>query len=666
MPAEFSKAASSSLTELCLSRIAAGDDYSAYERALRAFVGSGQAQGLGMDDEPAALWKLVHSVGRGLWRTTPHPGHRFGPAPLPALERNSPCHCGSGRKYKQCCMAMDAALPLPQSIALAPILERVPVHRWAELPGSRVDPQQLATIAFEWQQQGRDAQVRALLEPWFVRDRDFQDKREALFDLLLDVYSAPGLESQKRTLLQRAVAHGERRLRSAALHRACTMAADQGDYGNAWELFRQAQRNEPDSPNLAHLEVMVLIFEGRGELACERARFWMRKLEWLRDDPGGQRLLQFLAAVVERGEEAIADSDETQTETALQLLQKLRSALQDAPRPQSLYRLSAADARGGSSLKLRPLPRLKAALASWRANFSDPDELDLEEELTTEALDAAAADWLQDLRDEPRLWNTFEVLDGLCRWIELLEVGIYEEDPDPEAVERETQSLLLILTGRAVALMQLVLPAPDSDQVSLPWRIKSNRRVLQLLNLAIRAHADDPDDAVRVALLNWGLKLDPSDSQGMSIQLSHALVARGDCDGVLALLAAFPQSRTELGFDAALVLFADGQQAAAERELLAVLPGNPIYALELLRPEDAEDEDEDSDEADGVDDADDADADSADEDELFDELEYELAEYYRADMRDLWVRSGALAWLREVVTEQVRLFEQKIPLPEKL
>ena len=29
--------------------------------------------------------------------TTPHPG------------RNDPCHCGSGRKYKQCCLGKDEA-----------------------------------------------------------------------------------------------------------------------------------------------------------------------------------------------------------------------------------------------------------------------------------------------------------------------------------------------------------------------------------------------------------------------------------------------------------------------------------------------------------------------------------------------------------------------------
>ena len=28
---------------------------------------------------------------------------------MPELGRNDPCHCGSGRKYKQCCLAKDEA-----------------------------------------------------------------------------------------------------------------------------------------------------------------------------------------------------------------------------------------------------------------------------------------------------------------------------------------------------------------------------------------------------------------------------------------------------------------------------------------------------------------------------------------------------------------------------
>ena len=34
--------------------------------------------------------------------------HLLGGKDVPELSRNSPCHCGSGRKYKRCCLAKDA------------------------------------------------------------------------------------------------------------------------------------------------------------------------------------------------------------------------------------------------------------------------------------------------------------------------------------------------------------------------------------------------------------------------------------------------------------------------------------------------------------------------------------------------------------------------------
>jgi hypothetical protein len=34
---------------------------------------------------------------------------RFGESPVPPMGRNSRCHCGSGKKYKRCCLPKDSA-----------------------------------------------------------------------------------------------------------------------------------------------------------------------------------------------------------------------------------------------------------------------------------------------------------------------------------------------------------------------------------------------------------------------------------------------------------------------------------------------------------------------------------------------------------------------------
>jgi hypothetical protein len=60
------------------------------------------------------------------------------PESRPALGRNDPCHCGSGRKYKVCCLAKDeaearsaraqAAEAATADEAAAPVRAEQPVH----------------------------------------------------------------------------------------------------------------------------------------------------------------------------------------------------------------------------------------------------------------------------------------------------------------------------------------------------------------------------------------------------------------------------------------------------------------------------------------------------------------------------------------------------------
>jgi hypothetical protein len=60
-------------------------------------------------DEPAVR-ALGTVLGRSIWGATPAPRNDFKPKPLPSPERNDPCVCGSGQKFKRCCAAGP---PLP-------------------------------------------------------------------------------------------------------------------------------------------------------------------------------------------------------------------------------------------------------------------------------------------------------------------------------------------------------------------------------------------------------------------------------------------------------------------------------------------------------------------------------------------------------------------------
>ena len=47
----------------------------------------------------------------------------------------------------------------------------------------------------------------------------------------------------------------------------------------AWALFADAQRAAPDDPALSHLEIVMMLGQGRHAAAQERARFWVAKLQ---------------------------------------------------------------------------------------------------------------------------------------------------------------------------------------------------------------------------------------------------------------------------------------------------------------------------------------------------------------------------------------------------
>src|SRR5512137_160839 len=82
----------------------------------------------------------------------------------------------------------------------------------------------------------------------------------------------------KERLIEQVANVRDRTLRSAALHRRITILADRGERAEAWRLFAEAQRLEPDSPMLATLELTMLLGQEDYAGLRERGQFWMARL----------------------------------------------------------------------------------------------------------------------------------------------------------------------------------------------------------------------------------------------------------------------------------------------------------------------------------------------------------------------------------------------------
>lgn len=550
---------------LCVSLIAGGADYAEYdERVMRAAVDLLPPPPTGnLKDDADLHRRLCHCFARSLWHAAPHPSHRYAIAPLPKAERNAPCHCGSGKKYKHCCAEIDRDVPILNVNLLPSLLDALARTRWAELVGSKVDINRVTDTVNAWREEGRSTDIVRLLEPWFAQDDGFTARREELLDGLLDAYTDLHKPRKKDALLKRAQACGDSQIRAAAMHRRVCMAADSGDYALAWRLFAEAQRMLPDSPSLSHLEVTILMSEGRHDHARERARFWIAGLR-RRRDPELDGIIEFLQSVIERGSEAIIEI----ASASDQVLQEFLQAWREAPPIARLYKLEPDATSAGA---LMPQPRLAAALAQWYEECPPLGYSPVDEDLRDLAI-ATIQGWLPLLQQYPMLWNAFEVLDAVTNAAQSF----------PYAGMFDVVGLPVLERGEQ--LLREVLRANAAEDLLLEWRWMENRPALSLLGSRIANDAQAAPTPQSVARLEWLVStLNPNDNQGFRNVLVRRYLETDRLADALALIARYPDDFAAMQYNAALTLYASGKPDAALAALEDVLGTFPKLCAWLLK-----------------------------------------------------------------------------------
>ena len=542
----------------CVMMIARGVDYPRYVEAVRLAHGQLPAE---MRTD-ALCWPVAFCMAREVWKQTPNPESRYALGTLSTHERNVPCPCGSGRKYKQCCLPIEQAMPKPQMNLLPMVLDSLPRRRWGELVGSRIVPDMVFDAALQMNQEHREMETCALLEPWFVDDADFQTKREGMFDALLDAYTALHKPRKKAQLLDRALAVGDRGMHSAALQRKSTMLADQGDYAAAWKVFAEAQRCDPQSPSLAHLEITLLISERRHPEARERARFWAHRLAALRDPALGD-LVAFLREVAAHGEQAltqlILDNEPD--------IRELVALLQAAPPIAVQYTLSPGEEEAGP---LKPKPVLKKALRAWDERAPQMGHSPIYADDNAGAVEMA--DWLPVLRHQPVLWNAFEVLDTIVATIRERRVDLLIE------------VIVLPVLDRAEQLLREVLRANHAVGKRFEWGWLENRPALSLLGDRIAIDWDKPGTDAPLARMEWLVRtLNPGDNQGFRHPLMRAYLHSGRIGEALALGETYPDDFAAMQYNRALALYAADQHGLALTALRDAVAAYPKLLAWLLK-----------------------------------------------------------------------------------
>ena len=566
----------------------------------------------GSDDERRAAFS---ALGRLLWNRLPLPDHHYRPRPLPKPERNAPCACGSGRKYKHCCARVESFDdPFEHMSLLMYVLQQLPRTELKKLPLSGLDLEEVGYIGDQWRRSGRAADAEALLERVFEEPDRLDGRAQYAFDVLADCYDALGHPKKKERLIDRIGQSPDRTLRSAALHRRITILADRGKRAEAWRLFAEAQRHEPDNPMLATLELTMLMGEKNFERMRERGRFWIARLARDREHD--------YSDLIDKVRELVTDPVSMSLKyDAVERpgLAELRSLLADMPPAACHYGLERAEGMAD----LVPTPALAALQAQWHdltqvvkpaLTMLDAGDPDAWERV------APGIPWLA---DHPLAWQSFEVLDDLALAV---------QDTDLMA---GTEALLEPLLARAQAILRATIEQNDGHDCAIPWGFVANRPALRLLVALyyLRRDQQRADDAL--ALARWMvIGLNPHDNHGLREEFVRLLLDRGDALAALDVCDRYPDDAiVGTRFGRPLALFVLGRHVEAADALRAAHAGRPNVLPMLF--------------------ADDPKAPRSD-DRWIEVGGKEEAWLYRCAHRALWERAGALPWARGIVAESRR------------
>lgn len=482
-----------------------------------------RAAGFAARIPPGAERAIGFALFREIWNHTPRPDMEWKRLPLPKPERNAPCPCGSGRKFKQCCGELSGMSPFPSQgfSVLSYVLETIPVAKYGTLPFRRLDPEELAHVGSEWAKQGRIEAATLLLEALLAPGEKLDARHEFAFDELCNLYLDAGRDAERAALVKRLLHTEDKTFRAAVWQRQATMLADAGKHAQAWEAFKEAQRLDPDAPALAHLELVLLANQGRYDEAQTRAAFWAKRLK--KQGNGSDQLIRLLEEIardpdVLRGMMAEYANELEYGEATPADVAALEALLENLPAPSCHYRLSPQD---GSAGPLEPTPALAAIENAWEALYwGESEEID----------PWADTGWLNWLREHPLAWQSFIVLEDLA---DIFENGLF-----PEAADDKVDRMEEVLLDHAVALLRLVLAENGAEGLRLEWGWHENRPALRLLmqSIDLEAYTDK-----ELPLLEWlVLTLNPNDNGGYRERLVHAYCEAGRPADALAVCDRYP------------------------------------------------------------------------------------------------------------------------------
>jgi len=563
--------------------------------------------------------RLFFTMARHFWRDVPMPNNRWRTQSLPKVEPNDRCYCGSGRKFKQCCVDLADMPPvLNADHALGLVLASIPPAQLSVAALRQVPPAGLAFAAMAMRDEHGDAAVAALLEPLFLDPVGLDARHDEAFEVLMDVLLSLGQETRRAQVVQAVSLSTDKMLAISARCRHVSMLADRAEYAPAWALFRETQRMSPDDPQLLHLELLTLLSEGRDQEARERAPLLAARARKLGFPDLAQTLMDIglkglVAAAQLPADDEVLDEEE---QSWVDLLGSAPATFDEA-RCRGLYvvqQLPPLDGQSEPVLQMRAGKALQAIDKRWRKAYPVATPMMTDLDAQADAILDNPLGVLEFLGKYPDAWLSVQVQDDLL---------VAAREMTDMTGAQSLFSAARALAAHAVAVCRAVL---GDAQGQVPWGMLENRPFLRVIAQTIIFARDAHDEAATDALMRWSLTLNPHDNHGWREPVIGRALSLGQAQEALAWLDRYPGDVPPSEHQRALAQFMLGDLAAAESTLRAAHGAAPAMVAALL-PELM-------------------DAPPADEGPGMEIGGAEQAYEYRSLMRPVWVRTRALVWLQ--------------------
>jgi len=520
-------------------------------------------------------------MARSVWNATPLSSNRYRPSPLAEVKRNSPCPCGSGKKYKQCCLHISDIFPsMDLNLTWALLLDKMSPQEVEEALSLQVLPVGLMLeIADQYIEEGKIIETIQILEPIFTTSAEKMGEEECYaLTKLCNAYDDTGIsefQTRKIELLHQLKDKGSRLIRSEAWQRLSVITIDQGDKDAAWKAFQQAQRLTPNNPGVDLLEINLLIGEYKADLAQQRAKIIIRKMQRngsYEDSPYND----FLQAVAEDPQAVIDELFHNQNSYPLDRLQNWLEKVEGRRLP--VYKLDSFTAdyswmNPEEDDEIKPLqPDIFAEPESKNELFNKLPEKE-HRLITPTSIKKLEKKWAELIysREQSFPWDENE-------WIEFLEenpqcFGSVEIIDDILTALEEWQQEKDILENISLPLAQRAWQIYESlpEQGGMPWGFMENRSLNTALSSIVGILKQLGHNDRAISYTERLIMINPNDNLGLRGGLINEYLAQKEYNKTFKLLRLYSNDFSlDISMAKILALWATGDIDSAQKHWLKV------------------------------------------------------------------------------------------------